>query len=115
MLIGAALALATAWLAVGERPPTPLRETSPLSTIERGTGGSVSAADIADVSPMSSVAGHLIVEPRLGPLWALAGLAAALAALCLLRRLRASPAAPARWILLRDSVSRRAPPLESVA
>jgi hypothetical protein len=45
----------------------------------------------------------------------LPGLAAALAALCLLRRLRSSPASRSRSRLLRDSLSQRAPPLESFA
>ncbi len=114
VLIVAALALATAWIAVGERPPAPLR-ASPLSSVEHGVGGTVTSPDVAELTPTSVLTGHHAVEPRLGPLWVLPGLAAALAALCLLRRLRSSPASPSRPRLLRDSLSQRAPPLESFA
>jgi hypothetical protein len=115
VLIVAALALATAWIAVGERPPAPLHEWSPLSSIEHGLGGTVTSADVADLAPTSVLTGHHSVELRLGPLWVLPGLAAALAAVCLLRRLRSSPASPAGRRLLRDSLSQRAPPLGSFA
>jgi hypothetical protein len=115
LLIVAALALATAWIAVGERPLAPLHESSPLSSIEHGVGGTVTSADVADVISTSVLTGHHTVGLRLGPLWVLPGLAAALAAVCLLRRLRSSPASPAGRRLLRDSLSERAPPLESFA
>jgi hypothetical protein len=115
VLIVAALALATAWIAVGERPQAPLHESSPLSSIEHGVGGTVTAADVADVTSTSVLTGHHTVALRLGPLWVLPGLAAALAAICLLRRLRSRPATPAGRRLLRDSLAQRAPPLESFA
>jgi hypothetical protein len=115
VLVLAVLALATAWIAVGERRPAPGQETSPRSALERSVGGTVTSADLAVVVPASVLSGHLTVEPRLGPLWVLTGLAAALAAVCLLRRLRTCPAPPARRMLLRDSLSRRGPPLGSFA
>ena len=96
----------------GRRLPCP---TSPLSSIEHGVGGTVTSADVADVTPTSVLTGHHTVGLRLGPLWVLPGLAAALAAVCLLRRLRSSPAAPAGRRLLRGQSLERAPPLESLA
>jgi hypothetical protein len=115
VLIVAALALATAWIAVGERPSVPLREASPLSAVEHNLTGTVTSAAVADVTPTSVLSGYHTVEPRLGPLWVLPGLAAGLAAVCVLRRLRARPTPSARRVLLRDSVSRRGPPLGSFA
>jgi hypothetical protein len=115
LLAGAALALAVASVTMGEAPAEPLAGHSTPGGLERRVGGTITAADLADVATTSVLAGHLNVQPRLGPLWALPGLAAALAAVCLLRRLRSSPVAPARRVLLRDSVSRRAPPLAAFA
>jgi len=115
VLILAVLALALTWVAVGGQTPNLPQDTSTLAAVEHGTGGTVTAADVADLGSTSVLSAVRTAEPRLGPLWVLPGLAAALAAVCLLRRLRASPLAAARRALLRDTVSRRGPPPVSVA
>jgi hypothetical protein len=114
-LVVAVLALGVTWIAVGEPAPASPRDPAQSVGIERGASGTVTSADIGEAVSASVLVVQRTAEPRLGPMWALPGLAAGLAALCVLRRLRATPAPPARRVLLRDSVSRRAPPLGSFA
>jgi hypothetical protein len=112
VLVVIALALGTAWLGGGARVPdatgTLRHET------DRGLAGTVSDPDRTLVVAESTVSVLRTVEPRSTPSWVMPGLAAALAAVCLLRRQRGSPLGAGRGPVLRDSVSRRGPPLASL-
>ena len=82
---------------------------------EHGSDRVNAAFDAGDSAAVPVLGALRTIELRLGPLWALPGLAAALAAMCLLRRLRRSPSRPLCRIALRGSVSNRAPPLARIA
>lgn len=113
LVVVAALLIATAWIAVGERSTGPLHDPSRVTHSERDANGTVSSVELTDAAVASVLGAARTAEPRLAPLWALPGLAAALAARCLMRRLRRSPTLPARRVLLRGSLSNRAPPIGS--
>ena len=113
LVVVAALLIATAWIAVGERSDGPLQDPSRITHTERDTNGIFSPVDLTDAAVSPAVGATRGAEPRLAPLWVLPGLAATLAALCLMRRLRLSPTLPARRVLLRGSLSNRAPPVGS--
>jgi hypothetical protein len=109
-----AVVLGSAWTAGGEGVPDPIGPTA-RHEVERLLTGTIGGPDavLAVTESMLSVA--RAVEPRVGPVWALPGIAAALAALCLLRRLRGSPVTSAHGRPLRDGVSRRGPPAFALA
>jgi len=110
LVVVAALLIATAWIAVGERSDGPIGDPSRILHTDQGTNGTFSPADMTDAAVTPMLGAARTVEPRMAPLWALPGFAAALAALCLMRRLRRSPTPPARRRLLRGSLVNRAPP-----
>jgi hypothetical protein len=107
-LVVVAVALGTAWTAVGESSD-PTRASVPA--LERALAGTITSLDAPDVAGEPVLNAVRTVEPRLGPIWALPGFAAGLAAVCVLRRLRASPAPPAALVLCCAGRSRRGPPL----
>jgi hypothetical protein len=103
-----AVALGTAWTAVGESTD-PTRAATPA--VERALAGTITSPDAPNLAGEPVLGALRTVEPRLGPIWALPGLAAGLAAVCVLRRLRASPAPPPALVLCCAGRSRRGPPL----
>jgi hypothetical protein len=109
----AALLVAMAWIAAGDRADGSLRDPSGVTHTDRDANGTVSPVDLTDAVVTPVLGAARAAELRLAPLWVLPGLTAALAALCLLRRLRRSPTLSARRALLRGSRSNRAPPTGS--
>jgi hypothetical protein len=83
--------------------------------VERALVGTITPVGAATVAVESTFAPHRAAESRPGASWTLPGLTAALAALCLWRRLRALPLRPGSLRQLRDWVSRRGPPVASLA
>src|SRR5262245_36378002 len=107
-LVVVAVALGTAWTAVGQSTD-PTRASVPA--IERALAGTITSPDAPDIAGEPVLTTLRTIEPRMGPIWALPGLAAALAAVCVLRRLRTSPPPSPALVLCRAGPSRRGPPL----
>jgi hypothetical protein len=114
----AALLLVMAWAAVGERllpDQATTQSAAAVGTPEPRVSETFGSAEIEHAVIAAAPAAGRLAEPRLGPVWALAALAAALFTLSSLRRRHHRPAIVARPVLLRGSVARRAPPLASFA
>jgi hypothetical protein len=114
VLVVVAVALGTAWTAGAELGPDP-NGPAARHDVERILAGTISAPEATLGVAESALTVVRAVEPRGGPVWSLAGLAAALAAVCLLRRLRGAPVTSGHGRLLRDGVSRRGPPVFALA
>ena len=115
LVVLAAALVAAAWITIaGPAGVTRVARAQVVHT-EHGSDRVNAALDAGDAVAIPVLGALRTIELRLGPLWALPGLAAALAAMCLLRRLRRSPSRPLRRVALRGSVSNRAPPLARIA
>ncbi|MGZ6975751.1 MAG: hypothetical protein ACXVKQ_17545 [Acidimicrobiia bacterium] len=115
LAVVAVLVLATAWVAVGDLPVGSGRDVASVGHLERNATHVVSSVDLGGAVSAPVLGAPRPADPRPAPLWVLPGLFAGLAALCLFRRQRLRPNRSARRVLLRGSVSNRAPPIESFA
>jgi hypothetical protein len=114
-LAAAAFAVISAWMTVTQQAPLPRIDPDHTAAVQRGVAKVIAASDLPELAGETVTAALRPVAPRLGPLWALPGVAAALAALCLLRRLRGSPPPSTSRVVLPGTGARRAPPVGSFA
>ena len=112
-LVVVALAVGAAWTTDAGQVTDRVGTAS--ADVARALVATFTSAEVAAVAADSTFAPHRAAESRPGPSWTLPGLTAALAALCLWRRLKAIPRRPGSLRLLRDWVSRRGPPVTSLA
>ncbi|HEY3725357.1 MAG TPA: hypothetical protein VGN59_18530 [Acidimicrobiia bacterium] len=115
LVVLAVLVVAAAWISIGGQAGVTHVARAQVVHTEHGSDRINAALDAGDAAAVPVLGALRTIELRLGPLWALPGLAAALAAMCLLRRLRRSPSRPLRRVALRGSASNRAPPLARIA
>jgi hypothetical protein len=109
-LVVTALAVGSAATSAAEVPVTAGSRPLPTGLIAHVVAGPVQPGELVELAIESLVAGRRVADPRVGPVWACAGVGAALVAFCLGRRLRTGRPAPAPRLLLLGSVSGRAPP-----